>query len=206
MPAKLTIRSNEFPFHVTTRTNNKENFSIPLKEIWDISTHLLNEGITKYSVEIHQFVLMRNHYHLVVSTPKDPIDEFMWFFNKHLTQMILNASGRINRIFGGRYKGSLITNQNYLRNVYRYVYQNPIRAGLVDSCQKYEFSSLHANSKIQLTDPFQDPEEQKLLKNLGWLNKAMDNETENLVRRGLKKRVFTAGRNFKTRKPNILPL
>jgi putative transposase len=59
-----------------------------------------------------------------------------------LALKIQDESGVINQIFGGRYKWCLIQSQQYLSNCYRYVYQNPVRAGIVRRCEEYPFSTI----------------------------------------------------------------
>ena len=75
MPRKKIIRTNEFPYHVTARTNNQEWFKLSLDEVWSIFERVLSKVQLRYSIEIYQFVLMSNHYHLLLSTPEANIDK-----------------------------------------------------------------------------------------------------------------------------------
>jgi hypothetical protein len=61
---------------------------------------------------------------------------------KNVTKELQKRTGRINKIFGGRYKGCLIQDHKYLMNALKYVYRNPLRANLVASAEKYPFSTL----------------------------------------------------------------
>lgn len=142
MPRHKLVRTNELPYHITTRSNNKEWFYIPQHRCWEFATQLLKEANEKFSIKVDAFVLMSNHYHLCLFTPKANIDEIMHFFNQNLGRKIAREANRINRIFGAPYKWSLITQQDYYWNVIRYIYQNPIRAGIVKNCQEYAFSDL----------------------------------------------------------------
>ncbi len=56
-------------------------------------------------------------------------------------------TGRINKIFGGRYKGCLINNPKYLLNVYKYIYRNPVAAGIVERVEQYPFSTIYLGNK-----------------------------------------------------------
>jgi len=142
MPRKKLIRSSIYPYHVTSRSNNKEWFYIPIQDVWGHSYKLLNEGANQFNVQIDAFVLMNNHYHLCIHTPDANIDMFMQFFNKNLGKEISKQAGRINRIFGAPYKWSLIKTDSYYQHVIRYIYQNPLRAGLVQYCRDYPYSDL----------------------------------------------------------------
>jgi len=141
MPRKPLIRTNEFPYHINCRTNNKEWFPIPLGEVWEIFVEELDYLAKKHDLKIVCFVLMSNHYHLVLFTPKGNIDQVMRSLNVSLSKRINFKAQKINRLFGGRYKWSVVKNRMYFLNVYRYVYQNPIRAKLCKRVSDYPFSS-----------------------------------------------------------------
>lgn len=160
MPRKPLIRTAEFPYHVTTRSNNRDWFAIPLPEVWRFCQELLREGEKEHKIQVEAFVLMNNHYHLCLYTPEANIDEFMRFFNQSLGRKIAKQSGRINRVFGATYKWTLIRDQAYFYNVIRYVYQNPMRAQLCLRCEDY---------------PFSDLKKQKLEKDLlNWINRPLN--------------------------------
>ena len=74
MGRKNLIRQNEFPYHVTIRTCNKNWFLIPMYQMWDICYDCLKLSLEKIPVNIHSFVLMNNHYHLLLTTPDSNID------------------------------------------------------------------------------------------------------------------------------------
>jgi len=96
-----------------------------------------------FDVKIHSFVLMSNHFHLLISTPKANLSEAMNYFMRETSKEINRISGHKNQIFGGRYSRTSITSQFYFGHAYKYVYRNPVTAGIVDKCEKYPFSTLH---------------------------------------------------------------
>lgn len=197
MTRPLLIRTHLFPYHITTRTNNKEWFEIPLSEVWKMSMHAIKHANEIYPVEVISFVLMQNHYHLIVKTPQSNLDKFMYELNKRLSLLIRTRTKRINSVFGGRYKWSLIRSQTYLYNCYRYVYQNPVRANIVKRCQDYPYSTLHCliHNKvipIQLYDTFGFKDEYAL----HWLNQKINDSEILAIRNGLRKSEVL---NLKTR-------
>ncbi len=186
MPRKPLIRSKFLPYHVTSRTNNKEWFSLELELVWEIAQRAMREAILLHPVNIVSFVLMNNHYHLLLYTPEGNLDKFMYEFNKRFALEIKRRSGHINHIFGGRYKWCLIESQQYFMNCYRYVYQNPIRAGLVCRCEDYPYSSLRSLLRLSnFSVPLHDTFGFKDLYVLNWLNEILTEEE----REGLKKRL-----------------
>lgn len=153
MPRKVLIKSSNHYYHVTTRSNHRHWFALPLDRVWEIACNALHIAQTKTDSQIAQFVLMSNHYHLLIKTPRANLDCFMYFFNKKFSDQLRKESKHINRMFGGRYNHCLITNNSYLINVYRYIYQNPLRAKIVKLCQDYPYSTLW-HEYNQKTCPF----------------------------------------------------
>lgn len=190
MPRKNLIRDSHFPYHISCRSNNKEWFYLPIQDVWRHCIELLNLGQAKFQINIHSFVLMNNHYHLLIDTPLANIDKFMQFFNKNLSCRISRDAGRINRIFGSSYKWTLIKSDNYYNNVFRYVYQNPVKAMLVGKCEDYTYSSLqqkiHKYSSIKKINLL----ETTLKFDLSWLNTPLGNSNTKTIKRGLKSAIY----------------
>ncbi len=188
MPRKPTVRSTEHFYHITARSNNKENFYLPIEEVWRILTTKLGELQKKHQLQIGAFVLMNNHFHLLVLSPKDDIDRIMYFLMKESTIRIQKETGRINKIFGGRYKGSIIEHYHYLLNVYKYIYRNPIAAGIIDRAENYQYSSLHIklfkkSLAFELHDILLEP-------GLDWINQSFKENEAKSIKSGLQKTVF----------------
>lgn len=146
MPRPKLIRQNEFPYHVTTRTNNKVPFPLPMYQVWDLAKQSLTYARKNVNVEINCFILMNNHYHLLITTPDENLDKFMMYFNLKFSKLISKNAKVINHKFSNRYKWTIVSNHEYLQNVYRYIYQNPLRANLVEKCIDYPYSSLYFTS------------------------------------------------------------
>jgi putative transposase len=189
MPRSLLIRSDIHPYHITSRCNNKEFFPLPLREVWPIMLNRLRQTHEEHNLAIHAFVLMGNHFHLLCHTPKANIDEAMHFFLR-MTSVDINLRSRHqNHIWGGRYKWSLIDSQRHYYQVYRYIYQNPIRAQLVSKVQDYPFSTLAPNLPFPLHScvpmSFAGHEGEIL-----WLNERYEEEDLELIKSGLRKAQF----------------
>lgn len=202
MPRKATIRSNEHYYHVTARSNNKENFYILKDVMWDILMDQISKIQSDLNIKIGGLVLMDNHFHLLILTPEEDIDRVMYFLMKGLTKAIQKESGRINKIFGGRYKGSLIENHRYLLNVYKYIYRNPVAAGIVSRAEDYKYSTLHSllfkkriNFEVEIL--FLDV-------GLDWINQTYRNEEAESIKHGLKRTIFEFKKDKATNK-SIIP-
>lgn len=143
MPRKNLIRTSHFPYHITIRSNNREWFQLELSNVWKICLESIQYALKKHPVNIQAFVLMSNHYHLQVWTPKCDIDRFMFYLNSSISEKIRSRTNRINRIFGDRYKWCIITSEEYYQTVLKYLYQNPLRANLCNRCENYPYSTLN---------------------------------------------------------------
>lgn len=191
MPRKPIIRSSEHFYHITARSNNKENFHIEIENVWEIMLRNLRQLQLEFRLEIAAFVLMNNHFHLLMLTPNEDVDRVMYFFMKNVTRAIQKQSGRINKIFGGRYKGCLIDNDKYLRNAYKYVYRNPVAAGICPKAELYPFSTLNFTNgkiskvKVEVLGEFLFPEELYL-----WINQEFTGSEAERIKSGLTKTLF----------------
>ncbi len=191
MPRKSIIRTNEFPYHVYIRTNNKEWFDIPMPRVWHICQKSIKYALNNIQVDIQAFVLMSNHYHLLIWTPNSDIDKFMFYLNSHLSKLIRKENGRVNRIFGDRYKWSLIQDQQYYLTVLRYIYQNPNRKNLTDKCEDYEYSTLYYYLKgLNLGYKLKDPIHGDINNFLEWVNQEDKKLSNSMIRDSLGRPIF----------------
>jgi putative transposase len=181
MPRPLLIRSESHPYHVTSRSNNKEFFPIPIFKVWEIMLEELKNANKQHALAVHAFVLMGNHFHLLCHTPKGNLDEIMMNFLRATAQ-------QMNSNWEGRYKWSLIESQTHYYQVYRYIFQNPVRVGLCRKVEDYPYSTLKdtplvLHSFIPMSFAGKEGE-------LIWLNEKFDVEDETMIKSGLRKSQF----------------
>ncbi len=202
MPRPKLIRQSKYPYHVTSRTNNKVPFPLPLYHVWDIAKQALIYARERVDVEVNCFVLMNNHYHLLITTPDENIDKFMMLFNHRLSKSIAKYSKVINHKFSNRYKWSIVQDNNYLQNVYRYIYQNPLRAGIVDRCISYPYSSLHFTNfegrLINFKPHFRYTDE------VSFYEKQFCSNASNIMKRSLKRSYFNIPNGISSHERKVL--
>ncbi len=193
MPRSRNTQSSEFPYHVTARTNHKVPFPCELNQAWRIFSQALWFYSRACEVRVLAFVLMNNHFHLIIHTPKSNLSYFMKLFMKKTSDEIQFLSGQKNHLYGGRYYPSLISNPRYYDTVLKYVYQNPKRANLCNSVIDYKYSTLHG--LIGLTDcliPVHDDFGllEDLENNLWWLDEMWNAAEAEQIRKGLRVQDF----------------
>jgi putative transposase len=126
MARPLRIQYANAYYHVTCRGNaRQEIFGKDADRSGFLD--LLNRSRQIYQVEVLAYVLMRNHFHLVVKTPLGNLKEFMRHFNISYTSYFNRGHKRVGHLYQGRYKAFLIDADSYLQEVTRYVHLNPIR-------------------------------------------------------------------------------
>ena len=91
---------------------------------------ILKEIVVKYSFKIHTFILMLNHYHLLLETPLGNLSKGMLYFNRELARRYNYFSKRKGSVLKSRFKAILIEKEKYYLNVFRYINQNQIRLGI----------------------------------------------------------------------------
>jgi REP element-mobilizing transposase RayT len=147
MGAKVMARkkiplTSEFPYHVMNRTNNRDWFVVSPNECWDIFCDFLFLVQRQYNLQIHLFILMSNHYHLLVSTPERNLSVAIGQWQSLVAKTINTEAGRSNHLFGGQYKASVIEQESYFYMCYQYLLRNPVRAGMIKSGEIYPFSTI----------------------------------------------------------------
>jgi putative transposase len=210
MPRLTPPLSTSFPYHVSARCINREWFLLPLSEVWAIMEDYLFFIHHAYGVEILQFVLMPNHFHLLIRCPNGNLSDAMEYFMRETSRQLTNKTGRINQTYGTRFHRTLVTSDRYHRHVYKYIYRNPVKAGLCELTQEYPFSTLRGilgltKIHIPLADDTFLFNPLIRTSTLEWLNRRPKQIHENEIRQALKKAVFGFPKfNQKTRQPTLL--
>jgi putative transposase len=198
MSRKNLIRSQVLPYHITGRGNNRELFPCSMDYTWRVMVRNLNKIHEKFGVKIHAFVLMPNHFHLVMTAPQLDLGIVMMEFMRSTTKILNAASGRTGRVYGGPYHWSLIDDQYYLDHVLKYVYRNPVKAKMIEQAEDYVYSSIRGiiDPRFQLVPLNPVIGQESLIPNknlseyLRWLNQQPQSEYDKAMEKGLKRSTF----------------
>ncbi len=136
----------EYPgafYHVINRGNNQEKI---FKNDRDREKFLeyLEKANERFSIIIHTYCLMSNHFHLLVGTPDANLSQAMQWINVSYATYFNRKRGRAGHLFQGRFKAILIDADEYLKHLSRYIHLNPVRAKLVSGPSEYQWSSYSA--------------------------------------------------------------
>src|SRR5208283_3396573 len=126
MARPLRIQYENACYHVTCRGNGGQDIFLSDHDRRRF-LELLRRSLEIYHVDLIAFVLMTDHFHLIVRTPQANLQEFMRHFSISSTVSFNKGHGRSGHLYQGRYKAFLIDADSYLLEVSRYLHLNPIR-------------------------------------------------------------------------------
>ena len=126
MARPLRIQYRDAYYHVTCRGNDRRSIYRDDSDR-ELFLEKLKTSLEIYGVALHAYVLMGNHFHLLVQTPKANLSEFMRHFNIAYTGAYNRRHKRVGHLYQGRYKAILVEGDIYLLELSRYLHLNPIR-------------------------------------------------------------------------------
>lgn len=135
-------------YHVMARGNRREPiFRDDTDRSFFIET--LGQACERTGWKVHAWVLMSNHYHLMVETPEANLVEGMKWLQNTYTRRFNGRHRLWGRLFGDRYKAILSEGHSgyYYCTLMDYIHLNPVRAGVVrmargESVRDYAWSSV----------------------------------------------------------------
>ena len=144
MPRQVRIEYEGAFYHVMARGHRRD---LIFQDDADRETFLRILGVAceKSGFRVHAYVLMSNHYHLLLETPQANLSRGMGWLQNAFTRR-MNVRHRLwGHLFGGRYKAILAEPGNCFWALLDYIHLNPVRAGMVKEkkgIESYEWSSL----------------------------------------------------------------
>src|ERR1035437_5993712 len=146
MARPIRIQYPDAVYHVMARGNQGRAV---FRDLADRKRFLetLAEACAKTGWQVHAYVLMENHYHLLLQTPEPNLVEGMKWLQGTYTQRFNNRHRLRGHLFQGRYKAIPVDAQqgHYFQVVSTYIHLNPARAGLIrigqERLKRYRWSS-----------------------------------------------------------------
>jgi REP element-mobilizing transposase RayT len=130
-------------YHVHARGNERRKIFFTDADYNKFKEYVAG-AIEKYHCLVHCYVLMNNHYHLIIETPEANISRVMHYISGSYTTYINTKRGRNGHLFQGRYKSILVAKDSYLMELSRYIHLNPVRARMVEKPEEYAYSSYNS--------------------------------------------------------------
>jgi len=130
-------------YHLLSRGNEHKDIFID-----DDDRHMFLDTVgdmaERFEIDIFAYVLMDNHYHLLVRTQRANLTKAMHWFGVTYTTRFNYRHSRSGHLFQGRYKSIVVQNDAYMLQLSFYIHRNPLRGGIVKRLADYHWSSYRA--------------------------------------------------------------
>jgi putative transposase len=137
--ARLTVTG--YPHHIILRGNNRQDI-FRSDEDRQFLYQLLLEHSRNQKVDVHAYVLMTNHLHLLVTPQQDgALSKMMQSVGRRYVLYFNRRYDRTGTLWEGRFKSTLIQADRYLLACMVYIDLNPVRAHMVSEAAAYAWSS-----------------------------------------------------------------
>ena len=143
MARPLRIEFEGALYHILSRGNERRDIFLG-DDDYKVFLDVLEEMPDRFEVDIFAYVLMGNHYHLLIRTNQENLSKSMQWVGTTYTRRFNLKHFRSGHLFQGRFKSILVQNEAYLMQLSYYIHRNPLRAGMVDRLADYRWSSYRA--------------------------------------------------------------
>ncbi len=187
------IDLGDYVYHIINRANGQQRIFHTDDDYCDFE-YLLNEIRETYDVRILAYVIMPNHWHLLLYTKKDGdlSKSLQWLGTSHARRHhARKKTTGGGHLYQGRYKSLLVENDHHLLTVLKYIERNPVRAKLARVVEEWRWGSgyrrtrgTNAEKKLLADPPTLLPRNYA-----SWINTPEPSEELADVRRSIKKGV-----------------
>jgi len=101
---------------------------------------LVGRTAARLDWRIHAYCLMTTHFHLVVETTEPNLSRGMQYVNSVYVRGFNERWGRFGTLVAGRFRSRVIESEEYLAEACRYVFLNPVKAGLCARASDWPWS------------------------------------------------------------------
>jgi REP element-mobilizing transposase RayT len=115
-------------YHITTRGNEQKAI---FRDDRDRAHWCENVGnmAPQFNIAIHAYVLMDNHYHLLIELREANLSEALQWLNVSYAAWFNRRHERVGRLFQGRFKSVAVEPEGWAWELTRYIHLNPVRTG-----------------------------------------------------------------------------
>ena len=130
--------------HATLQTSMRKFFSLPMAAVWEILGKTISAYQQSQDFHVHAAVLMSNHVHLLLTSPVDETEQLLDSLARKLAFQVRLKLGPPGLQFGLYPHSYKILNPVYFSRAFKYIYRNPVCAGLCKRVEEYPYSSITA--------------------------------------------------------------
>ena len=112
----------------------------------------LSRAVRREEIEVHGFVFMNTHFHLLVRSPSGRLSEAMRRVLNEYTRYFNRTRERDGTVWRGRFSSKRIDSKTHRRILLRYIDRNPVAAGMVASADEYPHGSARCFSRREMPE------------------------------------------------------
>lgn len=142
-------------YHVTSRGNERRPIFRSDRDRRTFLT-LLEQAAKRFRWSVTAYVLMTNHFHLVIQTQDPNLSRGMQWLNGTYAAWFNHRHQRAGHLFQGRFHAFLVEKEAYFAELLRYVVLNPVRAKMVERPEDYRWSSYRATAGLEVAPAWLD--------------------------------------------------
>ena len=151
MPRRARRIAESGIYHVMMRGVNRDAIFLE-EEDGDRFLHALDQTRKLSGCRVLAYCLMPNHVHLVLRIADEPIGAVIKRLGVRYAGWFNRKYGRVGHLFQDRFRSEPVEDDGYFVSVIRYVWDNPVEAGLSPSAEKYRWSSRRFLGRPSLVD------------------------------------------------------
>lgn len=155
MARKARIIEEEASYHVFAQINRQEYF-LEEPKTKNMLKKAFQKAKQKYNFIIRNFCIMDNHFHLDIKPGKgESLSRIMQWIMSMFARWYNELKGQVGRVWRGRFKSRVIKTIEYAVRLFKYIANNPVRAGKVRDPEKYKYCGLFdiVNKNYSTLDP-----------------------------------------------------
>lgn len=145
MPRISRQKSTTKVYHIILRGNAKQDIFLDKQDFGKFLKEICNTK-EKYQYELYAYCLMTNHVHLILHDKNDNLSKALQSLTVSYSSYWNKKYERVGHLFQNRFLSKNVETAEYLKNLCRYIHQNPVRAGIAD-IDKYPWSSYQEYTK-----------------------------------------------------------
>ncbi len=135
-------------YHVLSRGNERRAIFRD-KQDYEKFIDLISRMVERFDLDVHAYVLMNNHYHLLLRTRLGNLSKAIQWLGLSYSIWFNRKHKRAGHLFQGRFKSFVIENERYFVAMCLYIHRNPVRAGIVNNPLDYPWSSYPSYMRVK---------------------------------------------------------
>lgn len=142
MPRRLRIESLGY-HHIYNRGVAKSNVFEDENDKAKF-IELMASVAREYKFNIHSFCLMDNHYHILVQNTRENLSSGMRQLNAQYASYFNRRHSRVGHLWQDRFKSWYVLDTKYLFTLFKYIENNPIKAGMSQKIGEYVYCATYS--------------------------------------------------------------